>query len=531
MRSLKKLLIILIAILLIGTLVIPTMAIILEKSNITGSSILSFLDMITDNTIVEASDTDYGYSGNLYLRHNFAKYDDAYLDHIDGLHVYTASAGVEMEYSVNNGQYQECEYFYYGSDILNLDKEINTVSVKHVPTGIIILESVVKKYKDAYIDIEKTKVGWGSGSKIRIQGYEQITQIEELNLEYSIDNGATFEKIDQYTTYLPSLYEDILIIREMDTQEILYKSPEKEEVAPGLEEEYIYENGRTTLRFKLPEGIDAQNAQYSYVINGEEYTGNEVIVEDDTDIKLKVTNTKEFMTYSAEKDVTAAVAKTEKPSIEQTGDNTFKLNPGEITNDTLGKMYYIIDDGEENEYIDEFEVSAGTHIIKAYQVSEDKNIKSEEIEQEVTIEEKQNEEPENQNENEPNENEPNENEQNENENSQNEENENENEHNQDEESKDNENKEEENSEEENKDDSNNKTQEENNDYNKNAKQENNKKQENIKTNENKDKKTKSITDITPKTGDSIITFVAITFIIILMNLFIRKKIKKGKRMK
>ena len=387
MKSLRKILTSLIVISILSITVLPVTADLFKKLNFNGNILWSILDIMSDFAIVKASDTDYGYVGNLYLRYNSGEYDDTYLGYEKGLYVYTCNAAVPMEYSVNYNSYKECEYLNYGSYILDLDNDINVITVKHVPTGNIVLESVVKKYKDGYINIEKTKVGWGSGSKIRIAGYEWEDAIN-LNLEYSMDNGETFKPIDGGFVLLPSLYEGVLIIREKDTQEVIYKSPVKEDVAPDLQEEYIYENGKTTLKFNLPENIDNRLAQYSYVINGEEKTGNEVTIEEDSDIKLKVTNTKEFMTYSFEKDITAKVVKVEKPEIEQIDDETINIISGEITNDTLGKIYYSIDDEEIAEYTDTIKLEPGTHIIKVYQTSKDTNIKSEEVEKEITVEKK-----------------------------------------------------------------------------------------------------------------------------------------------
>ena len=54
-------------------------------------------------------------------------------------------------------------------------------------------------------------------------------------------------------------------------------------------------------------------------------------------------------------------------------------------------MYYKIDDGEETEYTEKVKLNLepGSHAIKAYQVSKDENVKSDEVEKEITIEEKE----------------------------------------------------------------------------------------------------------------------------------------------
>ena len=58
MKSIRKILITFVIILLIVTLVVPNMAIVLEKLDIKGNNIWAILNIITDMTIVKASDTN-----------------------------------------------------------------------------------------------------------------------------------------------------------------------------------------------------------------------------------------------------------------------------------------------------------------------------------------------------------------------------------------------------------------------------------------------------------------------------------------
>ena len=381
MKSIRKILITFVIILLIGTLVIPSMAIVLEKLDIKGNNILAMLNFVADRAIVKASDADYNYSGNLYVRYNDYVNEYSRLSRY-GMHVYKESTQRVLEYSANDSEFKECEFQTYGSDIIDLDKNISEVVARDQITGDTLLKTVVIIYDGAYITLHEAFVGWEVGKKIYTRNNGE-GENRRHNFEYSMDDGESFTDLDPYESNVPELFEKDIIIREKETGEIIYESPKKSDLG-DLEEEYTYENGRTTVDFKL-NGEGHNKASYSYEID-ELQNGNSVTIENDSTIKLYANTKKEFMNFTYNKEIDAKVIKIEKPTIERIDNETLNVVPGEVTNDTLGKIFYSIDGGEDTEFVDEIKLTPGVHTVKVYQVSENHNVKSDEIEEEFLVE-------------------------------------------------------------------------------------------------------------------------------------------------
>ena len=205
--------------------------------------------------------------------------------------------------------------------------------------------------------------------------------------------------------------------------------------------------------------------------------GSSLEIDKDTTVKLIINTESEFVQKKLEKEIEVKVIETDAPTIEINDENELELIPGEMANDEVGKIYYSIDGGEFTQYTDKIKLGSGTHLVKAYQVSSDKNIRSEEIEKEVTIEETADE-------------------------------------NFDDSESDSEN---------NITEDNNKTDKKN---------DNNEAMSNDnKSKENKIQEQKKSKDIMPKTGDSITFFATTILIIIILNIIVKKDRKNGKRSK
>ena len=76
-------------------------------------------------------------------------------------------------------------------------------------------------------------------------------------------------------------------------------------------------------------------------------------------------------------------AKTEKPSISVSDDCKVTLTPGEVTNDTLDKIYYRVNDGEWQEYKEPFPVYK-KYTVEAYQVTKIRHVESDKVSAEGT---------------------------------------------------------------------------------------------------------------------------------------------------
>lgn len=406
MKKTSKIIIILIVFSIVSTIVIPTLAVLSKNLGLNSNSIFNILAKLADSTVVNASG-DYKYGGNLTVLSSQPGSIFSYEYNSEenmGFHLYTSGFcriddeenrfAVIPEYSVNGAEFVQ-SITQQGSVSLNLDKDVNTLVVRLPESKDIIYKAMLVKYKDSFIVFQNsvcTRLEYSTGDRIYYVNEDGVTE-DRYNLEYSMDNGETFNKLKvQEMCYLVfpveggTLFDNKIIIREKDTQNIIYETP----TLGDIEEDVIYENGKTTVKFKNS-GEDIENIKYSYEIDGQEFEGNEFEVEENTKVMLNAEANIEFSNKSAEKEIEVKVIKVESPEIKIDEENNLELVAGGVKNDTLGKIYYKIDDGEYIEYTEKVKLNLepGSHAIKAYQVSKDENVKSDEVEKEITIEEKE----------------------------------------------------------------------------------------------------------------------------------------------
>ena len=122
MKNLRKILIILIIIAFSSLTVLPVMSDLAKVFNINGNILFSFLDVITDSIIVNASNGDYNYSGNLYMDYWSGSSNHQYLANKKGAYIYTQGANIPLEYSVNDSEFKDCEYQNFGSDCYKIQR-------------------------------------------------------------------------------------------------------------------------------------------------------------------------------------------------------------------------------------------------------------------------------------------------------------------------------------------------------------------------------------------------------------------------
>jgi len=287
-------------------------------------------------------------------------------------------------------KYAEFEYKdEYGMDsessgstkFFDLTDKVTTVSVREKETKNIYLRGLIIKNGDGFIIIQDARAGHDKGDSI----YTLNNGVNN-EAEYSIDiNHVKFEDILDYPPKKVAdgkLFKDNIIIRDKNTKEIIYKSPELGEI----EESITYENGQTKVNFAV-NGDAKDRTSYTYILNGEEFTGNSATLKEDTTLKLKAHTDKEFTDQTIEKDVNAKVIKTEKPTIKIDEENNLILTQGTIENDELANIYYSIDNETEKVYTGKVKLEVGTHKIKAYQITKNYQIKSLDETKEVIIKE------------------------------------------------------------------------------------------------------------------------------------------------
>ena len=89
-------------------------------------------------------------------------------------------------------------------------------------------------------------------------------------------------------------------------------------------------------------------------------------------------NDPESPTLTSTVTVEGKEAKTEKPSISVSDDCKVTLTPGEVTNDTLDKIYYRINNGEWQEYEEPFPVYK-KYVVEAYQITKVRHVESDKV--------------------------------------------------------------------------------------------------------------------------------------------------------
>ena len=509
MNRIKKIVIISIIMAVLSVIVIPLLTNLNQIVTINFGNIYKILSKVTDSIIVKASD-DYINAGNmLFITDEQQTYPMYYDDCSEGVRLYTVITPldqVQYEYSLNDAEFTELEYPSYGSTLLNLTKDANTVVVRRVDNKKIDCKAlIVKDQKGGYIILLKKFNRWDEGTNIYTLNYGYQLGYKEL-YEYSMDGGNTYHNIyDLWTRYYfeefsnnsingANLFDEKIIVRDRETGEIVYKTPELEDI----EATYTYENGKTIVNFKQ-DGFEENETSYEYEINGETYTGTSLETEEDLHVKLRVSAYKEFTDINAEKDIDVKVVKVGVPNINN-DNNSVEITEGEIENDELGDIYYSINGGEYQKYTDKLTLEGGTYIIKAYVVSKNNEIIGEEIEEEITIEETSDDEP----------NEDNNNDDNNNEDNNNEDNQKEDEN----KASDNEEKKDEDQEKESNEDINSDEQKENN-----KNEEDNNKKSEIKKQENNI----NAKSISPKTSDNIVKVICIFAVIVVINIIIVNK--------
>lgn len=337
--------------------------------------------------IVKASDTDYSYSGNLHIAYGVQSQqgDSEYI------HVYSRGGDKVLEYSLNGSEYIEFENGDSGgvrpwssgyTNNFELNQKVNTIIVREKESKNIFLRGLIIKNNDSFIILQEARAGHDKGDKI------YMINSNDIDSEYSMDGGNNFSDVE-YVLWRGNiaesekLYEDTIIIRNKESKDVIYETPK----IGQIEEEYIYENGKTTIKFNA--NGDAKDAtSYTYTINEEKLSGNNIVIENDSNIKLEAYTNKEFIEQTVQKEIQAKVINVEKPSIELDDEDNLVLNNGNIINDELGNIYYSINDGEYMLYTEKISLQPGTHTIKAYQVTKEYEVKSLTETKEIKIEEK-----------------------------------------------------------------------------------------------------------------------------------------------
>ena len=393
MKKLLKILVVYVIISMIGITLLPVLNLIPANMG----SIFLILNKISESMISRASDIDYEYGGNLRIVYinGGNMFGGLPADTDGGYHFYKGglktsdSDPVDVDYCVNGGEIVACESPSTGSKKLNLDKKINTVVAKTAGTDQIIYEAILIEIDDALICFQKafsSRLDATSGDRIY---YISEESQEPKDFEYSMDNGETFTDIsktqwwhDAEPVVGGTLFEDKIIIRDKNTQEIIYQTPNMGDI----QEEYSYEDGMTTITFENTND-EIEDVEYSYEIDGQETEGNVIEVEEDSSVILRAKANIEFSEKVIEKEVQVKVIKTEEPIIEIDEENNLEITPGNVENDEIANIYYIIDDGDPIVYTEKvaLDIEPGEHTINAYQVTTN-GIESQMAEENITIE-------------------------------------------------------------------------------------------------------------------------------------------------
>ena len=362
MKSLRKILTSLIVISILSITVLPVTTYLLRKLNFNENMLWSILDIMSDFAIVKASDTDFQYSGNLYVWvQDFDNPGSKFKIDSDG-------CNTNLEYSINGEEYKEFEYLDVGgyrewsskeTEFLDLNKETNTLIVRRIDGHEIYLKAVLIQVGDTRVAIQDALAGHskGKGANIAIENDGKI--------EVSIDNGETFQDIPYGSWGIKSLNS---ASTELFTKNLIIRN-------------------KTILNFKNENLID-NFTTYEYVIDGVSSYGDTVEVEKNVDATLKVNTVIDFIEKSAQKEIKIDVVKVSNPIIDINEEGILNIVAGNIENDELKSIFYSINGENYKEFSEQETLKPGTYKIKAYQVSSATGIKSDEEEKEFTIEEK-----------------------------------------------------------------------------------------------------------------------------------------------
>ena len=149
-----------------------------------------------------------------------------------GIYIYKAWANPLLEYSVNDSEFKDFEIAKLGTRVLNLDKKSNTVICREKQTKDIVLKDLIVNMGDYYVVFHSATVGHNKGNYVYT-----IKATSVKDIEYSLDNGKTFNTIQAYPlnpehgttfTYYPSnnklnssqkILSDQIVIRNSITNE------------------------------------------------------------------------------------------------------------------------------------------------------------------------------------------------------------------------------------------------------------------------------------------------------------------------
>ena len=322
--------------------------------------IFAFLSQVTDSIISYAGEGDYIYFGNLYVVSE--KNGDAHQAYVNSY-----GGNCDFEYSVNDSSFIDFEHIWTNNsgytDYFDIPEGVTTVAIRRKDNGLIYGRALVIRSGEDSIVVQNILVGNERGNSYKSASVN-VFQI-------SVDGGNTFVDIlNEDFNYIPdNFFENVVVIRNKNTNEVLYKTPASGEISEKDKK-------------------NNTNVTYSYIIDGEEKFGNEFDIEESKSVKLKANLNKEFITDSIEKDINVIVVNVDSPNIELNNNKKVEIISQNIENDELEKVFFSINDGEFQEYLNEISLNPGTYIIKAYQISKQKNIRSNETEKEIIIEEK-----------------------------------------------------------------------------------------------------------------------------------------------
>lgn len=197
-------------------------------------------------------------------------------------------------------------------------------------------------------------------------------------LEYSIDDGATWNELTGNLVYSPTSTYNLrnVVLTQPNVQlRATDKAGNVSDVyAVNLDmqifESYIYENGKTSVKFYADDDSDWTNPDYaySYTIDSMLSEGYEFSVLEDTEVILRA-DKEDTIPISTVKPIEVEVVTADKPSISSTGNELLVSATDKYENADFSKLFVNIDRTGYQEYtLEELTkvLGAGTHIIDAY---------------------------------------------------------------------------------------------------------------------------------------------------------------------
>ena len=381
MKRCKKIIVVLIVLAMISIVVLP----VFTSLSVNMGTICGLLSKIANSVIVNASD-DYTYAGNVVFNLNAS----------NELYVYCSDylCNRVVKCSINNSEFQD---FLIGSDTVPTENDVTSIILKEENEQE-IARCIIIKDEDKLIIMQKSTTQYQLGDMIfaRLKDGQEDYDYRGTDYEYSFDEGENYRELNTFrrgpSVYIywdgnqkvngGTLFSDRITIRRISDNSIVYQTPNMGDI----QEEYNYENGKTKVTFKNTND-EIENVEYSYEIDGQEADGNVIEVEEDSSVILRAKANIEFSEKVIEKEVQVKVIKTEEPIIEIDEENNLEITPGNVENDEIANIYYIIDDGDPIVYTEKvaLDIEPGEHTINAYQVTTN-GIESQMAEENITIE-------------------------------------------------------------------------------------------------------------------------------------------------